>query len=393
MKIELHMIQNFAPSCLNRDDTNSPKDCIFGGHRRARISSQCIKRAIRKAFREDQLLPPENLACRTKRLAEEVAHRLAAAGKDEELAQKAAETAIGGLGLGIDDDGQTQYLVFLGESGIAALTSLCKDNWDKLGDIAAELAKAEDAKTAKAAKKAAKDAVSGEFKEALAAVLDGTKAADLALFGRMLADLPPQNIDAACQVAHAISTNKVEMQMDFFTAVDDLKTDEEDAGAGMMGTIGFNSACFYRYAVLDYAQLLDNLGGDGELAEKTVEAFLFASATAIPTGKQNTFAAHNPPDLIVAAIRRKGAPVSLTNAFVQPARPTGQTNLTQASVDGMKDYWDRTLAIYGGSEQIDGPYCCGVALPTSDENPWEDVGSLDSLIEKVMSAVRQGGES
>ena len=399
MKIELHMIQNFAPSCLNRDDTNTPKDCVFGGVRRARISSQCIKRAIRTAFKSDKLIPQDNLAHRTNRLAEEVARRLAAGGKDEGLARAAAEAAIGGLGFGTDDKGRTQYLLFLGESGVQALVELCQQHWDKLAVIAAKAKEAEDQtdeakakKSAKEAKKAAKEAVPEEIKKALGAVLDGSKAADLALFGRMLADNPDKNIDAACQVAHAISTNKVEMEMDFFTAVDDLKTDEEDAGAGMMGVIGYNSACFYRYAVIDWPELAKNLGGDAELADKSLEAFLRASASAVPSGKQNTFAAHNPPDLMVASVRHKGAPLSLANAFVQPVKPTHDKDLTQASVDAMKSYFDKVTVVYGDQWKTDGPFCCGMTLPSSDGG-WENVGSLSAMVQRVMAAVANGRSS
>ena len=393
MKIELHMIQNFAPSCLNRDDTNSPKDCLFGGVRRARISSQCIKRAIRKTFREDNLLPPENLAHRTKRLTEEVTKRLVDKGKDPKLARIAATTGIGGLGLGVGDDGQTQYLVFLGESGVRALVDWCAANWDTLADVADKMREAEkdgSAKSAKEAKKAAKEAVPKELRKSLGAVLDGSRAADLALFGRMLADLPDKNIHAACQVAHAISTNKVEMEMDFYTAVDDLKPNEEP-GADMMGVIGYNSACFYRYAVIDFDQLVTNLGGDRELAAKSVEAFLRASATAIPTGKQNTFAAHNPPDFILASVRECGAAVSLANAFVQPARPEGAADLTRVSVNRLKDYSDKVAAVYGADGYAVGPVYCGLTVPDVQDGRWTHVASLAELIEKVMTGVCKGG--
>jgi CRISPR system Cascade subunit CasC len=397
MKIELHMIQNFAPACLNRDDTNSPKDCVFGGVRRARISSQCIKRSIRTSFREQQLIAPEHLAHRTNRLGEEVGRRLAAEGKDAQIARVVAQTAIGGLGLGVDEDGQTQYLLFLGESGIAALTDLCRTHWGPLAEIAAKIQAAEagkSAKTAKDAKKAAKDAVPKEVQESLAAVLDGTKACDLALFGRMLADLPGSNIDAACQVAHALSTHKVEMEMDFFTAVDDLKTDEEDAGAGMMGTIGFNSSCFYRYAVIDDGQLRTNLGGDTDLAAKTIEAFLRASAAAIPTGKQNTFAAHNPPDFILALVRHTGTPVSLANAFVAPARERQREgkDLVQVSVAALGDDWGRLTGVYG-TGKIDGPVFCGLTKPAVGPDGWQDAGSFEELIKFVLAAVAAGGQA
>jgi CRISPR system Cascade subunit CasC len=388
MKVELHMIQNFAPACLNRDDTNSPKDCEFGGVRRARISSQCIKRAIRTCFGEEELLPEEHLAKRTKRLVDTVTDKLVADGKDETQARAVVQAAVGGLGFGVGDDGQTQYLLFLGQSGIDALADVCSNHWNDLAKAVPE----EAAEDAKAAKKAAKDAISKEIKVDLQKVLDGSKAADLALFGRMLADMPGENIDAACQVAHAISTNKVAMEMDFYTAVDDLKTTEEDAGAGMMGVIGYNSSCFYRYACLDWDQLVGNLGGDTDLARKTVGAFLNASAVAVPSGKQNTFAAHSRPDFILAVVRDKGAPVSLANAFVKPARPQGDTDLTQASVNQMAGYWGNVTRVYG-ADGLAAQLCCGPTPPSDEVDGWEDAGTLEALVAGVLETIDQGGEA
>ncbi len=403
MKIELHIIQNFAPSCLNRDDTNSPKDCIFGGVRRARISSQCIKRAIRRSFADEELVPADNLGWRTKRLAEEVGKRLADEGKDQAAAVKAAEVIIEGLGLGLDDKGQTQYLLFLGESGISALTDLCRQQWDTLAELAAKIQQAEKddkAKDAKKAKKEAQKAIPDEIKDGLPAILDGSTTADLALFGRMLADRPGDNIDAACQVAHALSTHEVEMEMDFYTAVDDLKGSEEDAGAGMMGVVGFNSACFYRYAVIDLDELIANLDGDRELAEKSIEAFVRASVSAVPSGKQNTFAAHNPPDFILAAVRPTGQPLSLANAFARPVRPRkgDDTDLVQSSVNALAEYWSRVARVYGigdGGDGGDGGDCSYVGLtdPDGDVDGWSKAESFDALVSAVMAAVREEGSS
>jgi CRISPR system Cascade subunit CasC len=325
-------------------------------------------------------------------LADAVADKLAAQGRDRDTAHVAAQVALQGL-VGIDPDtGQTQYLLFIGQQGIDALVRLCDEHWDALAETAENIKaaqeKGDEKKAAKDIKKAAKDAVPKEIKDALGEVLDGSRAADLALFGRMLADLPNQNIDAACQVAHAISVNKVDMDMDFFTAVDDLKTTEEDAGAGMMGTIGFNSSCFYRYAVIDTDQLAENLGGDRELAEKTIEAFLRASVAAIPTGKQNTFAAHNPPDFILADVRKASGPVSLANAFVRPARPQNGDDLTSAAVTGLKCYWDKLAKVYATDGDLVGPYFCGTA-DIEDASGWQDTGSFDELVSKVMAAVKE----
>jgi CRISPR system Cascade subunit CasC len=175
-------------------------------------------------------------------------------------------------------------------------------------------------------------------------LLDGGKAADLALFGRMVADLPDANIDAASQVAHAISTNKVSMEFDYYTAVDDLKP-EETEGAGMIGTVGFNSACFYRYANVDTEQLKTNLGGDEELAHKTLEAFLRACVAAVPTGKQNSMAAHNPPSFIFAVVRRSGL-WNLANAFLKPISYSPGGDLMENSLKALDGYWGRLSSVY-----------------------------------------------
>lgn len=354
MFIEIHMLQNFAPSCLNRDDTNAPKDCVFGGARRARISSQCIKRAIREDFRLRHL-PPETLSVRTKRLVRRIAEALSAAGKSDEDALAAAELCVCQVlpkSTRKNDELLTPYVLPLGTGEVKALCAYLVEHWDDLSEAIAgyrQAATLEDEKKAQkeredADKKAAKNK---NFRKDLVALLDGKKTVDLALFGRMVADLPEKNIDAACQVAHAISTHKVEMEMDFYTAVDDLKP-EDTSGADMMGTVEFNSACFYRYAVIDWKKLVENLGGDTDLARRTVEAFLRASVEAIPTGKQNTFAAHNPPSFVMAAVRDEGVPWSLANAFERPVRSNSQ-GVVKGSIEALAEYWSQLVRMYGGS--------------------------------------------
>lgn len=390
MFIELHMLQNFAPSCLNRDDTNSPKDCEFGGARRARISSQCIKRAIRNYFKDNSTVPGEFLARRTKRLIELIADRLHRAGKDKGQAEKVAEAAVRGWGLDIDK-GKTKVLIFLGNGETAALAQSCLDHWEALVKMVEwQSAKAgeEPVKGKKAQKEAAKAAIPEDFSKALDQVLDGGKAVDLALFGRMLADLPKKNIDAACQVAHALSTNQVSVEFDFYTAVDDLSPKEE-TGAGMMGTVEFNSACFYRYANIDFGQLAKNLGDDVELAQKSVEAFLRAAATAIPTGKQNSMAAHNPPSLVFAVVRDKGL-WSLANAFVNPIRSGNDGGLVEKSITALEDYWARLAEAYGE----EGIKACSILCIDGPLHKLEayQVSSLEALLQTVMAAL-PGGRS
>lgn len=323
--IEIHALQNFAPSNLNRDDTGAPKDALFGGTRRARVSSQCSKRAMREFFKEknDVLF-----ASRTKRivdtLKEMLKPRLAnAKGFSDENLLKAIEVAINCVGVGdkkvkVEKDkknGQmkTDVLLFLSPAEIESLAVVIEGAFDDLlkAKVSPEVAKL------------VTDAIDGKENKSRLTL-------DIALFGRMLAVMPEKNQNAACQVAHAISTHSVEREFDFYTAVDDLKP-EDTTGADMMGTVEFNSACFYRYAAVDWDKLVTNLHGNVELAAKGLCAFLEGFIVAEPTGKQNTFAAHNPPEFVAVSVRRNTAPRNLANAFETAIRVNKNDSLTKES--------------------------------------------------------------
>lgn len=346
--IEIHALQNFAPSNLNRDDTGAPKDAIFGGTRRARVSSQCLKRAIRQYFGaliECGKLLPADVATRTKRLLDAVTEALVSKGRTQVEASEKVRAALAAIELTIKDDNKSQYLLFLGEREIRGIVEVIDEKWE---EISAAVTQDEGKKGGKAKKNAAKNA-DPALKKALEKVLNGGKALDIALFGRMLADMPEKNQNAACQVAHAISTHSVEREFDFYTAVDDRKP-EDSAGADMIGTIEFNSACFYRYAVVDWEALVKNLQMDEELATKGLHAFLEGFVVAEPTGKQNSFAAHNAPELVVATIRRNGAPRNLANAFETAVRPKKDESLTGLSAVKLFQKATSLRTAFGGDE-------------------------------------------
>jgi CRISPR system Cascade subunit CasC len=374
MLLELHIIQNFAPSNLNRDDTGSPKSCEFGGYRRARISSQSIKRAIRGEFNAGALVPAQERATRSKRFVDEVAKRLVAAGRNVETAPAVAESGLALLDIKLAKEQKTEYLLFLGEREVAAIAAFCNEQWESLA-----------ATTEKKGKKDAKDDATKKLAAELAKSLDGGKAADLALFGRMLADLPERNIDAASQVAHAISTHQVSSEFDYYTAVDDLKPDDT-AGADMIGTVEFNSACFYRYANIDISQLEKNLGGDQELVEATLKAFLLASRDAIPTGKQNSFAARNAPALFCTVVRERGA-WSLANAFVDPVRAGRDGGLVASSIKALDTHWGDLVSMYGAPV---GARIAVAALgqPVLENLKPHQVSNFASLLDRTLEAAR-----
>ena len=319
--VDIHVIQSVPPSCVNRDDSGSPKSAQYGGVRRLRVSSQSWKRATRLYFNDR--LDASELGVRTKRVVETLASRIAQ--KSPELSESAVALAEGVFKAAKiklsaprgkkDAPQESGYLLFLSASQI-----------DRLADLAVGTSRHGEVLDAKQVKKI--------FKE--------THSVDIALFGRMVADDADLNVDAACQVAHAISTHAAENEYDFFTAVDDEKnrSKEEDAGAGMMGTVEFSSATMYRYATVNLDMLAENLGG-GAAALHALEVFIEGFCLSMPTGKQNTFANRTLPEAIVVSVR-DDQPVSLVGAFERPVRASDTSGYLGASVDALSAY-SRTI--------------------------------------------------
>jgi len=513
MKIELHLLQNFPPSCLNRDDTGQPKDCDFGGYRRARISSQCIKRSIRwhpsfceelqavfalrsshharqiaKGLADHKENPkPFDEALKVGRYMfqrmgfKEKSGRLAVMpllGEDEInvltseaakhwdlLAPRANESVIWeqlaerlGVWLSdMDDDAKMlgqlianqragnanalqldQWLKLPKEDWSASLEAVRKMSPELLAELRGKFAPQQEAEESAGdeedeyvPKPAAslfksnknkdvvdqlkkieiKDKKAGQKSEVAKQIKSiftplkklTTKAVNVAMFGRMLAEIRSgdMNVDAACQVAHAISTNRVAMEFDYFTAVEELKDlvrsqgVEQGAGAGMIGTVGYNSSCFYRYSVIDWQQLLKNLSNDAALARETINAFLHASVSAVPNGKQNTFAAHARPGFVLAVVRKSGMPVNLANAFLRPVQPRDwgkedeRLDLLAASAKALSEYWQELEGMYGADGVKARPACWipkSLQLKAFDDQRVESNGFND-VVKRVMEAL------
>lgn len=304
MFIDIYALQTVPPSNINRDDTGSPKTAMYGGVRRARVSSQAWKRAMRESFPE--YLPEGSLGVRTKLAAELLSERITE--KREDLSDRASDIAtalLNALGLKVegskragDDEGKnsTSYLVFIAQHEL-----------DKLAEVGIQWA--DEGVDLKKLDKKAKDRAKAAF--------SGTQAVDIALFGRMLADVPELNTDASSQVAHAISVDKVTQEFDYFTAVDDCASGD-NSGAGMIGTVDFNSSTLYRYATVNVDSLYGQLG-DTEATSRGVAAFLKAFICSMPTGKQNTFANRTLPSYIVVSLREK-QPINAVSAFEMPVK-------------------------------------------------------------------------
>jgi CRISPR system Cascade subunit CasC len=374
MFIEIHAIQNFAPSNLNRDDTGSPKDCEFGGHRRARVSSQCWKRAVREYFSQEDLIPEAQRSVRTKKLVGKVAELLIGSNKERkpEEVTAVAGAVVEALGVGFDakskEEKKTSVLLFLGNDQIEALASVCHQHWDQI--------------LAESKKK--KGALPKDLISSLRSSLQGSRAADLALFGRMIAEDPGLNVDAACQVAHALSTHRVAPEFDYYTAVDDLGR-EDETGAGMVGTQEFNSACFYRYANIDFRQLQLNLRGDRELALSGVRAFLEGFIMSIPKAKQNSTAAQNLPSFVMIVVRDKGL-ASLANAFVRPVDGRN-AGLMVNSVDALAKYWVEIKAMYGANGIQSAFYAMTEKVGSDTLTGVEKAASVQDLLSKAIAGL------
>ncbi|MER8066857.1 type I-E CRISPR-associated protein Cas7/Cse4/CasC [Streptomyces sp. NPDC094034] len=347
--LDVHALQTVPPSNLNRDDTGAPKSAVYGGVPRARVSSQAWKRATRTYFSDENLLDPSELGVRTKKVAEVLAARITAmdpALNGAEALRLAAEVIHGATGSKIEvpkrkadaaKDGadepapESKYLMFLSARQLDGLAALAIEGAD---DIKVYL----------------KDK---DNKARAREVADTRHSVDIALFGRMVADSADFNVDAAVQVAHAISVHRVDNESDYYTAVDDENTDAE-SGAGMIGTVDFNSATLYRYAALGVHQLAKNLGeGLREEEPRTapvrraVEAFVRSFLESLPTGKINTFGHHTLPDAVVVKLRTT-RPISFVAAFEDPV--TGESGHLREAVARLAEYIPDMERAYGDEE-------------------------------------------
>lgn len=283
--VDFHVLQTVPPSCVNRDDTGSPKTAIYGGTMRARVSSQSWKHAMRKMFRD--LFEETDLGNRTKIVAGLVVTEMKAlpegiAESDDTLQKKAIE-ALENAGISFDKKktGTSDALFFMSNLQAKAIAQLALSN-------------SKDKKEYKAA-------------------IKNNPSVDMLLFGRMVASDPSLNYDAAAQVAHSISTHTVHNEYDYFTAVDDCSP-EDNAGAGHLGTVEFNSSTLYRYATVNAVELGENLcTNTASVIRKFADAFI----CSMPTGKQNTFANRTYPDMVYITIRND-QPVNLVGAFEKP---------------------------------------------------------------------------
>jgi len=358
--VQLHLLTAYPPANLNRDDLGRPKTAIMGGVNRLRISSQSLKRAWRTSDTFTEALKG-HVGTRTKTMGKTIYQTLLDKGVSGKQAMEWAKAIAGVFGklkslskkekeaLKKLKEAQATALLMT-ELEIEQLTHFSPEELAAINALLDELAASGQAPGA----------------EQLTLLRQRHTAADIALFGRMLASSPKYNTEAAAQVAHAISVHKVTIEDDFFTAVDDLNNGEYDIGAGHMGETEFASGLFYQYICIDREQLKENLFDDAALADKSIDALIRAAATVAPSGKQNSFASRARASYILCE-RGEQQPRSLAVAFLNPI--AGEELLSQA-IDALEQTRARMDRVYGD----------GIPNPAR-MNAHTGEGSLQSIID------------
>lgn len=336
MLYEIHMLKNYPPTNLNRDDTGMPKTCLFGGVNRGRISSQCLKRSWRVSELFRQEIGAEKLGIRTRNLPSLVCDKLRGMGIDDDCLKALTPklTAFGNKDAKENSKDRMPQVVFFAPEDVEAVANAV---FEMVKDLAPKDIKALKAK---------------DLTQAVSGAKTRPVTLDIALFGRMVTSDAFKDVEASMQVAHAISTNKVALESDFFTAMDDLLSGEteDEKGSAMMGDIDYNSSCYYLYASLDTDALRENLKDADDpdlLVRKAVPALLRAMALSNPSGKQNSFAGHALPSAMLIECKQEKIPVSLVNAFAKPVQPDSKHDLIENSIRRLADEADLTDRNFG----------------------------------------------
>lgn len=356
--VQFHLLTALGPSNPNRDDQGRPKQAMVGGVPRLRMSSQSVKRALRESsfFALDLA---GHMGTRTKRIAEEIEKKLVGQGIDAAKARQAAsEVAKIFSKLDAEKDGKAALTT--------TLAFVSPEEWRLAEELAAKIVAGEALPKDK------------DLKKLVLRRADG--AVDIAMFGRMLADDADFNRDAAVQVAHAITTHAAQAEEDWYSAVDDLNK-AEDTGAGHLGETAFGSGIYYQYVCVNADLLVENLGGDRELAARGLEALARALPQTAPAGKQNSFA-HRPMAFYMRAEAGVRAPRDLSGAFFTPV----DRKLRDLAVNDLQTGSIKALEMT--ADQIDTCYYEGKAEPSVELNTLDATGTLSDIVTFAGQAVR-----
>jgi len=403
MFVQVHMLQSMPPGNLNRDENGQPKKCLFGGVTRGRISSQCLKRNIRHSIQFKERFG-DALADRTQYLPQMVADELTngKSGVPEDDVDKVMSALAsrfrkenegeGGASADGEDAGKTPQLVFFPSPFAKRIAELVGHLHKTKKDVYDAFIGRGKKPKEKEKEKALKRAIEEFVKEVATASKQLT--VDIALFGRMTTSNLVVNVEAACQVAHAISTHQTLIESDWFTAMDDKKakyatTQTEGIGAGYIGsgeqTTFFDSAVYYKYLNLDVDSLRKHLPSlSAKDAALVAGTLVSAAALATPSGKQNSFAAHAVPELVLVELSRAKRPVSYANAFLQPVEGGLGRNLMTESAKALQVYVDSVATAFSppGMSRI----LLAVGPVTMQlKSKYHSVPTFEKLVEAVVS--------
>ena len=360
--IELHILQSFPVTCLNRDDLGAPKSARFGGVERARISSQCWKRAVRQFAHENA--PQFSETKRTKKLKDffcTVAGEMNLtndASLLEKIVNKILDTKkkVNGKDVYLfgkqNDKNEVETLFFVSKGTARRLISFV---WER---------------------NQSDSSFEPTFTD-MSKILNNqvSDAADIVLFGRMVAADQTNTIEGAALFSHAISTHAVHSELDFFSAVDDEKQNADEAGAGQIGTIEYNSACYYRYVGINLDLLKKSNLFDQTQIKVVLESFIRAAILAVPVARKNSMFGQGLPSYVLA-LKRSGQPLSLANAFEKPILAK-QGGLVEPSIAALKKEWADLKAAFS----IDGGVECEI------EKGKEGTASLADVLDIILADI------
>lgn len=349
---QIHLLTSYPPANLNRDDLGRPKTATMGGYNRLRVSSQCLKRNWRVSDIFEEKMHG-TLGTRTKLQGPKVYQKLVDGGFEEKDALAVAKAIVEPFGKAEGDKEKYKHkqVVHYSPSEQAAIDALV----EKL--IAEKRAKLE--------------------ADEASLLQESHKAVDIAMFGRMLADKPKYNVEAAVQVAHALTVHEAAVEDDFFTAVDDLNDRQDDAGSAHMGNTEFGAGLFYVYICVDRKQLVENLGGDEKLAGDAIAALVDAAAKVSPSGKQNSFGSRAYANFVLAETGNQ-QPRSLSVAFLKPvtSERSDDEGMLHKAVQSIVSTRDKMDQVYGA---------------TSDASYTINTATAEGTLEQLLEFVRAGG--
>lgn len=370
MFIDIYAVQNVPPSNINRDETGNPKTAQYGGVLRSRVSSQAWKRAMRNEFKD--LLAKDSLGVRTKNAVQLIVAAMVNERPDcIDSAEEYAKSVLAATGVKIEASTRagaasgkpvTQYLIFIANSEISKLAKIALKWLDEGKDV---------------------QKTDADMKKEVSAVFHGEQAVDIALFGRMLADAPDLNTDASAQVAHAISVDAIKPEYDYFTAVDDF-TEDDNAGAAMIDSVGFNSSTLYRYATVNLNALNEQLG-NVQATAKAASVFVESFIRSMPTGKQNSYANRTLPETCIVAFR-ENQPINAVSAFEQPVHPTQDLPVSAVASRELVKELRKIQDVYG--DRPTSAWVLSTDLPEEDMESFALPANLQELTRHIEGEVK-----